>query len=401
MRVPARRTGPSPAHGFAARPLQYGAACSLHSFASRRTTHGSDRVATSGCRARRPEPPAHRVRRVGEDRGGSPPGGASAHAGTARFTGAPQHRRVHLHREGRGRTQGAHRHPHAGGARRDPRHGRPVRRDHSRILLGSAPSGSTGVPEVRSPERGAAGPLRRPTQPQERPHDVDGPSGAPTQALRRHQPLRERAGDPPRGRSRRVEAERLFRGRLPRRIPGPAPGAELLRLLVDSRSRRREPNQRRRPAPAARREAPLRHRRRVPGREPDPGGDRLVAARSGRTGLRGGRRRPDHLPVARQRRQEHPHVQRPLSRGRPHPARRQLPLQRGDRPDGARLHRAEHGAPGEGHDAGRTADGRKGRRRSRPKSTMRSATSCGTARRRRTPRGGRTTSTPTPTRYGS
>ena len=136
-----------------------------------------------------------------------------------------------------------------------------------------------------------------------RPHRVDGPPGAPAQALRRHQPLRERAGDPPRGRSRRVEAGRLLRRRRPRRIPGPAQGAELLRLLVDSRSRRREPDQRRRPAPAARRKAPLRHRRRVPGREPDPGGDRLVAARPGRTGLRRGRRRPDHLPVARQRRQ--------------------------------------------------------------------------------------------------
>ena len=251
-------------------------------------THGSHRRATSSHRARWAQPPAHRLRRIRQDGGRRPPGRASVDTGTARFPGAAQHRRVHLHREGRGRTQGAHRHPHAGGARRDPRHGRPVRRDHSRILPGSAPGRSAGVPEVRSPERGAAGPLRRPTQPQERSHGVDGPPGAPAQALRRHQPLRERAGDPPRSRSRRVEAERLFRRRCPRRIPGSAPGAKLLRLLVDSRSRRREPHQRRRPATAARRQAPLRHRRRVPGREPDPGGDRLVAARPGRTGLRGG-----------------------------------------------------------------------------------------------------------------
>ena len=59
-------------------------------------------------------------------------------------------------------------------------------------------------------------------------------------------------------------------------------------------------------------------------------------------------------------------------RSRPHPARRQLPFQRGNRPDGARVHRTERRAPRQGHDAGRTAGGRERAMSWRSRSTRRS-----------------------------
>ena len=84
-----------------------------------------------------------------------------------------------------------------------------------------------------------------------------------------------------------------------------------------------------------------------------PGGRRRGAARARRRRLRRRRRRPDDLPVARQRRPEHPALRGPLPERHAGAAGGELPLQRRRRRGRARVHRPDRAPPAEGDEGHR------------------------------------------------
>ena len=87
---------------------------------------------------------------------------------------------------------------------------------------------------------------------------------------------------------------------------------------------------------------------RVPGHQRHP--VRLGAHAGGRAGraLRGGRRRPVHLRLARRRRGEHPLLREVLSRGDGAASDAELPVHADDSPRRERSREAQHRAQGEG-----------------------------------------------------
>ena len=275
------------------------------------------------------------------------------------------HRRVHVHREGgRGAEGTGHRADH-GRVSGDDRAGGAVHRDHARIRPRPAPDlGAGGVQAERALRR--AGPaVHRPQQQGQRAHRRrrGGERGTEeAQAVRELAALHAGARHPPRGRRQRGAAAGLAVRRAAR-LPEAAPGQELLRLHRAAPAHRRPARLRRRRRhgrgadPARPRSRPVCRGGRVPGHEPDPGEADPAAVPVRGEPVRGRRRRPDDLPVARQRGVQHLVVHRP-ARGRAQGhAGRQLPLLAGDRrarPGGRRAQRP--GPAGQEHGRRRAPD---------------------------------------------
>ncbi len=91
-------------------------------------------------------------------------------------------------------------------------------------------------------------------------------------------------------------------------------------------------------------EVPLHQRRRVPGHQPRPVQMGQPAGGRPAQPLRGGRRRPEHLLVARGRPAQHPRLREGLPRRHGHPPGAQLPLHPGHPGGGARRGQGDRGA---------------------------------------------------------